>query len=549
MKVLTYKIILEEPLLLTSLDGDPNSGVSFDYIPGSVLRGFLISKYINENKTFNATDPLIRRLFFDGTTRYLNGYLVHKDGYKSTATLPTPLSLHHEKDQKTEYFDFALDLTEKEDCPEKQWKSENSSFCILNEEEIIITRPERVINVHTARTRRHGRAMPSDKISYDDNPGAVYLYEALQKDQVFQASIIFDNDEDSQIIKPLICGEANLGGSRSAGYGRVKIENDVVESSKWREIDKEANLEDCENHLIFTLLSDLILRDKNGQYATDLETITALISKSLEINDLKLSPKQTYLDTTIIGGFNRKWGLPLPQTIALKMGSVLVFDKPNVDKNKLSEKIRLLEQKGFGERRAEGFGCVAFNWQTQDKLNIRDSEKIEKQIEDVEIIDFLSQTIAKQMVERIATGRLETDLIQKANRLVTSSLRKLLKKEKYPSNSQLSSLRLAIRKALLKEENQGRKELEEYLENLKSRPTIKNQFSQIKIEKENILDWLKGHFSGTHSIEKDLEAFSKSKTPKIANIEVHTNKLAYKYQLRLVDLVLAYAIKARKGAN
>ena len=32
----------EQPLLLTSLQGDPNSSVSFSYIPGSVVRGALI---------------------------------------------------------------------------------------------------------------------------------------------------------------------------------------------------------------------------------------------------------------------------------------------------------------------------------------------------------------------------------------------------------------------------------------------------------------------------------------------------------------------------
>ncbi len=544
MKVLTYKIILEEPLLLTSLDGDPNSGVSFDYIPGSVLRGFLISKYINENKTFNAIDPFIRRLFFDGTTRYLNGYLVHKDGYNSIATLPTPLSLHHEKDNKSEYFDFAVDLTEKEDCPEKQWKSKSNSFCILDEK--IIINPDRVINVHTARTRRHGRAMPSDKISYDDNPGAVYRYEALQKDQIFQASIIFDNNEDSEIIKPLLNGEANLGGSRSAGYGRVKIEN-VVESSKWQKIDKEPDLEDWD-HLIFTLLSDLILRDKNGQYAADPEAITSLIAKALAIDNLKLCPKRTHLYPTITAGFNRKWGLPLPQTIASKMGSVLVFDKPNIDETKLLEKIRLLEQKGIGERRAEGFGCVVFNWQTETQLTFKEFKETETQVDDIEILDAVSQTIAKQMVDRIVAGRLETALIKRANEL-GKALAKQIKQANILSNSQLSRLRLAIHNALLKEQDPGRKDLAEYLENLKSRPTIRKQFSQLKLSGKPFFDWLEKYFLTDCDIWEVLDNFSHREFPKIGNIKVHTNELAYKYQLRLVDLVLAYAIKARKGAN
>ena len=42
MKAITYTITLEQPVLVTSLDGDPNSGVAFDYIPGSVIRGMII---------------------------------------------------------------------------------------------------------------------------------------------------------------------------------------------------------------------------------------------------------------------------------------------------------------------------------------------------------------------------------------------------------------------------------------------------------------------------------------------------------------------------
>ena len=46
MKVINYRIDLLEPTLVTSLQGDPNSAVAFDYLPGSVLRGILIGKYL-----------------------------------------------------------------------------------------------------------------------------------------------------------------------------------------------------------------------------------------------------------------------------------------------------------------------------------------------------------------------------------------------------------------------------------------------------------------------------------------------------------------------
>ncbi len=38
----------------------------------------------------------------------------------------------------------------------------------------------------------------------------------------------------------------------------------------------------------------------------------------------------------MVGGFNRRWGLPLPQTVALRMGSVLVLRNVSVPKDRRS---------------------------------------------------------------------------------------------------------------------------------------------------------------------------------------------------------------------
>src|SRR5713101_1236047 len=97
-------------MLVTALDGDPNSAVAFNYLPGSVLRGAVIGKYLRaKNLTtdqFDAADPEEQRLFFDGMTRYLNGYLLDRQ-YKRT--LPTPQSWQHKKGEETPLYDFAVE--------------------------------------------------------------------------------------------------------------------------------------------------------------------------------------------------------------------------------------------------------------------------------------------------------------------------------------------------------------------------------------------------------------------------------------------------------
>ena len=61
MNALTFQIHLHEPVLVTQVgSGDSNSAVGFDFIPGSVIRGALIGRYLqrrNEDKVDDAPSP------------------------------------------------------------------------------------------------------------------------------------------------------------------------------------------------------------------------------------------------------------------------------------------------------------------------------------------------------------------------------------------------------------------------------------------------------------------------------------------------------------
>jgi CRISPR-associated protein Csx10 len=49
MKAITFLLHTQQPILATSLQGDPNSDVSHDYILGSMIRGALIGRYLRQN--------------------------------------------------------------------------------------------------------------------------------------------------------------------------------------------------------------------------------------------------------------------------------------------------------------------------------------------------------------------------------------------------------------------------------------------------------------------------------------------------------------------
>jgi CRISPR-associated protein Csx10 len=344
VRVITYRITLLEPALVTALDGDPNSAVAFNYLRAKNLA----------TDQFDAADPEAQRLFFDGTTRYLNGYLLDRQHRR---TLPTPQSWQRKKGEETPLYDFAVESPDP--LGKEQWQSAPKPFCALTEDYVRLVQPDRYITVHTARNRRFGRPQGPRRVRKDEDPGAVYRYDALAAGQTFTAAILCDGT-DAKDFESLLTGEATLGGSRSGGYGRVRFEN-VQEEATWSEAD--STFVPMDSKLIVTLLSDVLLRNSNGQFVVDPEVVTAALSARL---GEPLSLRQAFLRGQAIGGFNRKWGLPLPQVFAVQMGSVFVYDAPACNDSKLRD----LEVQGIGERRAEGFGRVAVNWHTQERWKV-----------------------------------------------------------------------------------------------------------------------------------------------------------------------------------
>jgi CRISPR-associated protein Csx10 len=550
VKAFTYRIKLLEPVLVTSLEGDPNSASAFDYLPGSVLRGAIIGGYLgSQNLTsaqFKADDPETRRLFFDGTTRYLNGYLLEDN----KRVLPVPHSWQHEKDEENEFFDFAVEPSTDD---ETQWQGIGAPFCLLLEAEdddeegeemaqARLIQPDRLITVHTRRTRRFGRAMPEEIVRPGETPGAVYRYEALRAGQVFEAAIIFDHDADAARLLPLLDGEAKLGGSRSGSYGRVRFEHTNNAPSDWREVGGTLQLKP-DGKLIITLLSDAQVRDPNGQYVVDSQAVTNALSATLGNVPLTLDPQRTFLRGTTIGGFNRKWGLPLLQTLAVRMGSVFVFDAPGGDAAALQAALCRLEQLGIGERRAEGFGRVAVNWHTRKRLK-KDEPSISRLPPKTITPGSKSHTIAQQMATRMLRQRLDAALAEKANALG--------KQIKGPKNSQLSRLRLVIHDSLRQEPTEGRQRLNQYFQSLRDRQATRKQFTRTgdRVAGKGLLEWMENRVADQASIWSEID-IDPNKLPAIgANVTATlTVELVYEYNLRLIDSVLARAVKERKGDN
>jgi CRISPR-associated protein Csx10 len=536
MKAITYRITLREPTLVAGLEGDPNEGKALNYLPGSVLRGAIFWKYLRANNLspnrVNAADPVVQRLFFNGETRFLNGYRLDRLNQR---TLPTPQSWHCEKGNETEIFDFAVAMAPGSNG---QWQGIQIPFCALSEQhdekrKVRLVAPERHLAVHTARTRRFGRAMPADKIdpTKGDVRGAVYRYDALAAGQQFEA-VILCQDGDFSNIKSLLSSEATLGGSRSGGYGRAIFEFDNEKPAEaWLET-SNASAPDVDGKLIITLLSDALLRNATGQFVVDPGVVTQMLSKKL---DTTLQPRQAFLRGGLIGGFNRKWGLPLPQTLVIQMGSVFVFDKPACAESKLRD----LEAQGIGERRAEGFGRVAVNWPNDAELEVDTTPASPTATTTTVEPGSESEALLRRMAEQLLRQRLNERLTAKANSFTFGDL---------PRNSQLSRLRNIIRNELIKERPDLQR-IRDYAKHIKERDSVKRQFERARISNEKMLDWLNDTLKKTE--DSDWEAllgFQAEDVRRVGGLSASiTDSLRIEYLLRLIDAVLTSAAKKQRG--
>ncbi|NJL55244.1 hypothetical protein HC928_08705 [bacterium] len=544
MKAIQFSLTTQQPLLATSFQGDPNSDVSYNYIPGSTIRGAVIGRYLKEHQISDldaAHDAdEVRRLFFDpDCTRYLNGYLSSQSGERS---LPSLRSWHKEKSIEfcesdvRPIFDFSIS-SYKEDFYDDEIEREAPKligeryFWVEEEDEgIYLYSPRRRINIHTQRNRKRGKATKTE--------GGIFRYDALDADQTFRA-VILCNDEDATTLEALLKKTEDLwlGGSRSAGYGHTKL-RDVSIDNGYHEVGLAAEeRRSYEGGIVITLLSDLILRNEYGQPIADWKRVGEEIVRSISLEQIP-EPTQAFTGRTLVGGFNRKWGLPLPQVPAIAAGSVILFK----DLSLTNEQIQALEEQGLGDRREDGFGRIAVNlqahWKGREALQVF-LPKPPHQNEEPASLSESSQDLASQMAGRL----LEQKLMQQVQKKLSYISLESKKESENISNRQLSRLRLVARKALA---TGATEEVVKFLDQLTD--SSKKKFQNAKIKQFNnsfssfdfvLRSWLED--------PKSWISNPQSMVVKVANKSCElTDELAKKYTLQLIMAVTKKAIKEEK---
>jgi len=534
MKAIPYHLELLEPVLIAQMaSGEENSAIGLPFIPGSVVRGALIARYLDTHPTDDlAVEAQARQWFLDGTVCFLNAYPSYGD--ERTRMLPTPASWFTEKDdarfENTLLRDWAVDPTQRLEQPKPP---QNAEFCHLlypdsdedeeDEDEFIERRPEKAVcysplrhvNVHIAVVEPNRRGKGEN---------TVYRYEALAANQVFSGVIIAPDEVDLIGLYDLLHSmpELFIGKAQSAGYGRVRLKVDPIVTG-WEEYSPGDPPDSGE--IIVTLLSDTLVRGPGGQINGDLD---AALAKLLGLPSLKA--QRRYYSMGLVGGFNRKWGLPLPQAWALRAGSVFVYEAGAFDPEELRHKVAL----GIGERRAEGFGRIAVNWHTALTVKRQKMPPVRRLLPD---LSPESQKLAQKMAQRRLRQLLERGLVDYWSRVEFKRL---------PSRTQLSRVRNAVQQAMVNVDGiSSGEEKNPVKEHLKSLNRAKSELQQARIDGVSMSKWI---LERLDSLDVEQLLLQGESLPQIAGQTATLDeKTKLIYTLRLIDGVMQKASRLKEA--
>lgn len=522
MPALTFDIHLREPVLAgQGQHGEPNSTIALPFISGSMIRGALIARYQKmQGQALDAGEAAVRALFFDGTVRYLHAYPTHPEGGR---LLPTPRSwlgekgaLERPKDEQEEdpitLYDASLAAPPKGGT----YKTLKDPFCRLGTALDVETGGPRIqVQVHN---------FSNDRNRKQERHSGVYRYDALAPEQLFSAAIVTEDEAAAPhlaTLRSLLGGRFWLGGSQTAGYGLVEIEN-VQLDERWQEYVPSAS---ATGKVVVTCLSDVIVRDARGQATGDLGQAVGV------------APLRAFYTLRRVGGFNRKWGLPLPEEWAIEAGSVFVFAAEH--RPRLAD----LVAAGVGERRAEGFGRIAVDWQgasTLERLPFsvaappRVAPPLTDESEKLPLTDK-SKQLLEQMVQRQVQSAMNRYLVEEIHRLTAEPERAF---RDLPSPTQLSRARLAARKAW---HTKNLKPLHDFFTQMT--PLTERQWQNARLKNDPLRTWIQDELNkgDTFDLPEEYRPRTIAGQPLNLTEEMKTQAVA-----RLIEGVLRRAVRHAK---
>ncbi|TZE82168.1 RAMP superfamily CRISPR-associated protein [Calorimonas adulescens] len=512
-----YTIETIEPVIISTYRDDVNSNETLPYITGSSVRGVIIDRLIKAGKNNDI------KFLLDGSVLFSNLYPYKNEIY----FIPAPISLFYDEDDDLKVYDFSCGRQKKD----RRYKSLPSEcFVHVSDDILSIYTPEMREYFHHQRRLKVEEAVKS----YSN----VFRYGAIKEGETFYGDV-YCNDDYIEIVKGLMSDGDNvfLGRGKYAGYGMCKINIKGIFKDSYEYMHEVYGLdwESIEEGkpLRMTFLSNAILYDRYGRNTVkiDNELVSYLLKVDTEIID-------AYFSTEIVGGFNNKWGMNLPQSNAIKAGSTFVLrssQKPDINR------LYKLMDEGVGERREEGFGRLIFNPNHKEEL---EKEKIKwerKRYRDNELPDMSEEE--RKNVEVI----LKRIWHERIKRKIISYIASLAFDGGDISNSQLNNLRLQLHKRRFGNGSELYDEINNYFKGLNKKYLDQYEKTFIGLKKARVKEFIddicgksENQFTNLLGVEK---VKIKDISPSLSEEELTGFKVI------LIDKVLERLYRKNKGGE
>ncbi len=389
MKYYRMTAKLLSPLMIQG-NRQSNTRESIEYLPGSTLRGALAAKFFLVQG--GPEDDAFRSLFLDDPVCFPNLLPADEHGKILSQVLPmTSISCKREPGFKEKGKHGVKDTLAVNAASRITQTSPNEKFWECPEcEEDMKPFPGFWSGVSDAPckfqlTPLYHRHTGIDRATGTIAPGMFFVNQVMAdfyKDEYdeyhpqYLSGGIFMNEEQLEMLTPLIEDSLFVGADRTRGLGEIQVSLEEflspdIKLEEWNEMFK-AKLESIENSMPQDALSGLyfsikleshaILTDKFLRPSSDIEEFSSPDFKPI----LKMTKAQT------IPGWQSAWNLPKPNDLVVTMGSVFLFQYKGENAEKLKSLLNELVVKGIGLRREEGFGRIS----VCDSLHIIDKEVI-----------------------------------------------------------------------------------------------------------------------------------------------------------------------------
>lgn len=433
--ILRYRLKLKTATVMPMSDGDPNTVVSRQDIPGSHLWGIAAWCYLNEaNRT--AADPNFRDAFLNGGLRFLTAYPEAIDNQQRL--IPIPHSI-----RKSKINDRPYSLTD-QTSPDEPTKRFDRYYVKFGSKGIETQSVKTERNYHHARAtsdRRKGRALGAEV----PDGGALFTYQAIQPKQTFQGAVLGSQSDLTNLKTWVQSPKAvHIGRSRSAQYGEAKFEwiddvpqeltDDIVEWDGFTTSQVPTNLK---KRLIITTLSPLLAVNDRGHPIASFPVQE--LANALGLPEItKPELLSSFTRTEAISGYHTHLRLPRQQWQAIAAGSVFEF---KLEQDLTDEKLLELERNGLGLRKGEGFGRIAVNRQNNLRLGSK-----EKPLDDPENANFPEKPDAEISTDllEILKQLVRIYCIEEMQKYAREIADKLAAEHKIPRNALLGRLRLFL---------------------------------------------------------------------------------------------------------